>query len=85
MTQRANAALRLLHLARQIEDLAQRLRAGWTAEDSHTLWTICAAHQRLSARLHEEAERFTRALPRSTAPLENWRAEYSLRGEEEAA
>jgi hypothetical protein len=75
MTDRANAALRLLHLASQIEDLARRIRKGWNPEDSHTLWTICASYERLRSRLHEEMSEMARqvALPAKDAPLEAWR------------
>jgi hypothetical protein len=74
MTDRANAALRLLHLSKQIEDLADRIRKGWNPEDSHTLWTICAAYERLRARLHEEMLDVARqvALPARDAPLSEW-------------
>lgn len=63
MTDRANAALRLLHLSKQIEDLAQRIRKGWNRDDSHTLWLICAAYERLRDRLHQEVIETTNFLP----------------------
>ncbi len=75
MTDRANAALRLLHLSNQIEDLAERFRTGWNPEDSHTLWTICAAYERIRLRLHEELVEVARRapLPPNEAGLEEWR------------
>ena len=63
MTDRANAALRLLHLSKQIEDLAQRIRRGWNPDDSHTLWLICAAYERLRDRLHQEVIQVTNLVP----------------------
>lgn len=70
MTDRANAALRLLHLSQQIEALAERIRQGWNPEDSHTLWMICGAYERLRTRLHEETIEVTKhAAPRGVDDL----------------